>query len=166
MGKFKKIPNRYDVIDQNVAEIMAQGKNPGKFLEGELGRYTWYLKELEQKAKPGKPGSEWSETAAKNIKDQMRIIRAKLDDIQYGTRNFDLFRLEEQVEAITREIPRASLPREMILKGRLKRAKATIQQIRHDNNLIRRQNHLLGFDKPVVMKKSSPEETTGTAIHM
>ena len=96
----------------------------------------------------------------------MRLINAKLEDIKYGTRNFALFRAEDQVSSINREIKQASLPKEMLLRARLKKLKSAIQQIRYDNNQIRRQMHMLGFDKPKSLKGVTFEESTDTEIKL
>ena len=166
MGKFKKLPNRYDIIDGNAARVMSQGENPGLYLEAELERNKWFVRELEKQQKAEKTNPKKYETAIKNTREQMRLINAKLEDIKYGTRNFALFRAEDQVASINREIKQASLPKEMLLRARLKKLKSAIQQIRYDNNQIRRHMHMLGFDKPKSLKGVTFEESTDTEIKL
>ena len=105
-------------------------------------------------------------SAIEHQEEQISLIRAKLEDIQFGTRNFELFKLEEQVAKLNSEMKYASLPGQLILKGKIKKMKQQIQEIRMSNKEIRRQMHIMGYDKPEEAKKSSLVDKDGNPLSM
>ena len=135
MSKFRKMPDRLGVIDQNVAE----SKDPVAYLDGRIRATRADLVNIrQQKGQTDINHRAWYERQEQFMNEQITLLEAKREDVAYGTHNFDIMRTTEELDSVKKELDYAGLLESIALRPISKKLKNKIAKFKAQDREIRR----------------------------
>ena len=143
MGKFKPIKRKEEEFDlsidpyRSIDHALKGCKDPIDSANRMYWMTRTQMSDIDVRAKDMKNSAY--NTGKFNLSHQLDVIQEKIDDLQYGTHNFDIHYLEKKESAIIDELEGlkpTAVARRTTLRVRLKNAKNRILKLKAENKAI------------------------------